>query len=206
MVGLTAISDGYSTWGIISGYDACFYGAKAFCYLLGIVSLGRDSKMVIDIFVPRKYKSGRKQFAEAYDILVAHRLEERLTHNMLWKIMNRLCNTLVLPNEVNDIRKNLRSINYDKMSNYRNRLMYDGGFWFNYDRFADCDLHQRISDLGMYRAIGEPADEPQDAEKYFSLARNIQDILVYFLSDIASLAPAISKEADALREWRARAG
>src|ERR1700693_222934 len=45
MVGLDAATRGFPTWSVVAEYDACFYGAKAFCYLLGIASLERHSKL-----------------------------------------------------------------------------------------------------------------------------------------------------------------
>src|SRR5277367_4865671 len=34
-------ASGRNTWTAVAAYEACFYGAKAFCYLLGFASLGR---------------------------------------------------------------------------------------------------------------------------------------------------------------------
>jgi hypothetical protein len=115
---LDAATRGFPTWSVISGYDACFYGAKAFCYLLGIVSLERHSKLFIDLFVPRAHKVGRTQ-QQAYDVLVAHRLDEHLTHSTLWNLTARLCRTVSLPTDAHRLLEGLRSLGFERMSNFR---------------------------------------------------------------------------------------
>ncbi|MES0024967.1 MULTISPECIES: hypothetical protein [unclassified Mesorhizobium] len=194
-----SIAQGFPTWGVIAGYDACFYGAKAFCYLLGVVSVERHSKLFLDIFVPRSYKSGKTR-AEAFDILTAHRLDEHLTHKMLWDITSRLCRTLVLPDNAGDLGNNLRELDFEKISNFRNNLIYDGGFWLNRDDYDHCDLTHRLSILSLVSASTGAADPREVDHRYFYLADKFKDALIYLLSDIGRLAPSIGAEVTALQD------
>jgi hypothetical protein len=86
--------------------------------------------LYLDIFAPRLQKEGKAR-VQKYDIIVAHRLEERLTHKVLWALMERLCNTLHLPVAAESIIRRLRSVKFDGMSSFRNSLIYNGGVWLN---------------------------------------------------------------------------
>lgn len=202
-VSLEAATGGFPTWAIVAAYDACFYGAKAFCYLLGIASLDRNSKLFLDLFAARPYKSGKIR-RQVYDVLVAHRLDERLTHNVLWGIMARLCRTLDLPQNAGSLSKDLRSIKFEQIASLRNSLIYDGGFWLKSDTPEHCDLTLRISNIDLYRALRHPPESPSIAERYFVVASKIQEALVYFFGDIAKLAPSMRSEVVALSNWHCR--
>jgi hypothetical protein len=73
---------GKHTWTAVVAYEACFYGAKAFCYFLGFASLGRSSKMYIDAFHETERKVGKERL-KVCETLRFHRLDERLTHDVL---------------------------------------------------------------------------------------------------------------------------
>ncbi len=198
MVGFDAATRGFPTWSVVAEYDACFYGAKAVCYLLGFASLARDSKLYLDLFVPRRLGKAKQP---VYDVLVAYRLDERLTHNILWNLTGRLCRTLSLPVNARPLSDDLHSISFDRMSSFRNNLIYHGGYWLNWDDFLYCDLTRSLSNLDIFRALQEPPDNPRDAERYFMMAARLHNALVYFFSDIAKLAPAIGPEVTALTNW-----
>jgi hypothetical protein len=198
---LSAIADGLPTWGVIAEYDACFYGAKAMCYLLGIASLSRDSKLFLDIFSFRENRNGRRKIRE-YDIISVYNFKERLTHAVLWGIMGRLCRTLLLPEDREDLQKSLRSLNFDKMSHIRNKLIYDGGFWIGKENIHECDLVKKFGDTVIYNAAmsGIAGDKMEHA--YFNVVSIISEALLYFMEDIAKLAPSLGCEVDALNNWR----
>lgn len=198
-----AVTRGFPTWSIIASYDACFYGAKAFCYLLGIVSLGRHSKVFIDLFVPRMQK-GRGRQEPAYDVLVAHRLDDYLTHNTLWSLTGRLCRTISLPASAQTLSDSLHSLNLERLSNFRNNVIYHGGFWLNADAPDHCDLTRVLSNVDLFRAIERTPDDPGESKRYFVVASKLNDALVYFFEDIARLAPSIASEAAALTNWQDR--
>jgi hypothetical protein len=200
-IALESATRGFPTWSLIAGYDACFYGAKAFCYLLGIASLSRDSDLYLDLFVPRKVR-GRKE--AQYDVLIAYSLGERLTHNALWQLVGRLCRTLTLPADAAVMNRSLRALSFDQVSNLRNNLMYHSGFWLNHEDFDFCDLVQGLSNPQIYYSLLAPADVPIAAERYFSIAARFQEALVYLLGYIARLAPSIAPEVDALQSWQER--
>lgn len=195
---------GFSTWSVVSGYDACFYGAKALCYLLGMASLDRDSPLFIDLFAPRTHKIGKGRKAQVYDILVAHRLEARLTHKTLWDLTGRLCRTLTLPDDADALTSELRGLSFAGMSNLRNNILYDGGFWLDTDDMAHCDLVHTLSNFRLFSAMEAPPEEPNRSEWYFAVAQTLNSALVYLLGDLARLAPAIRPEVAALTDWRER--
>jgi hypothetical protein len=201
MVGFSSTTGGFPTWGIIAAYDACFYGAKALCYLLGIINVSRDSKFFIDIFTPGTTKVG-KNAVTRYDTLLVHKLDQRLTHQTLWSLLERLCNTLIIPEEGRSTRDELKAIDFDQISNYRNKLLYDGAMWFNIDNFAECDLTRRISNRRLYSSLVESPLDPEVPERYFGLAATLHKALVYLLGDIGTLAPAILHEVEAMSGWR----
>lgn len=198
MVSYESATRGFPTWSVIAAYDACFYGAKAICYVLAIVNLARDSNLYLDLFVPRRSR-GRGQ--AHYDVLVAYNLGERLTHNALWLLFGRLCRTMTLPADGETINRSLRSLDLDQVSNFRNSLIYNGGFWLNSDNFVLCDLAQGVGNLEIYYALSQPPEIATDPERYFSIAFRLHEALAYLLGNIAKLAPSISPEVDALHNW-----
>ena len=203
-VSRSAAREGFPTWSTIAAYDACFYGAKAFCYFLGIASIERHSKLFLDIFVPRNVKISKRKSEQVYDVLMAHRLDDHLTHKTLWDITARLCRTLQLPDDRVGLLTNLRELKFDQISNYRNNIVYDGGYWLNSDDFDICDLTRVVSNVSLFRSIEHGPQGMIPSERYFSVAVILSDALRYFLDDIAKLAPAIAPEAAALTQWSSR--
>jgi hypothetical protein len=90
------------------------------------------------------------------------------------------------------------------MSNFRNNVIYHGGFWLNADDVTYCDLTYILSNVNLFRALRRAPDDPGEHERYFAVASKLNEALVYFFEDIARLAPAIAPEAAALINWRDR--
>jgi hypothetical protein len=200
-IALESATRGFPTWSLIAGYDGCFYGAKALCYLLGIVSLARDSDLYLDLFPSRRVR-GRQQLQ--HDVLITYSLGERLTHNALWQLVGRLCRTLTLPADAAVINRSLQTLSFDRISNLRNNLLYHSGFWLNYDDFAFCDLVQGVSNPQIYYSMLAAPEAPIALERYFVIGARFQEALAYLLGHIARLAPSIAPEVDALQNWQER--
>jgi hypothetical protein len=196
-----AATRGFPTWSIVAGYDACFYGARALCCLLGIVNIERHSKIFVDIFPYREIKYGKNR-ERKYDILIVHKLEDYLTHSALWAITARLCRTFSVPKT--EVSQLLKSLNLEQMSNFRNNIIYHGGCWIETDNPLNCDLTFILSNIRLFRALQTPSADPEEAERYYHLAVNINELLTYMFGDIASLAPAVSAEVAILANWEQR--
>lgn len=194
-----AATEGRSTWASIAAYEACFYGAKAFCYLLGIASIGRDSPFYLDAFFEATPKSKKKLAEDRFDMKL-HKLPERLTHAMLWGLTERLTNTTTFEGDLSELKVQLRAINWEQFSNFRNTLLYDGAFWTKLDVYEECDLIKLVSDISIYRATsGGSFNAVPFAKEYFSCMRLFGSALGLMFSDLARLAPALAVEATALQ-------
>lgn len=194
-----AAAEGRATWASINAYETCFYGAKAFCYLLGFANLGRDSSYYLDAFFEVKLKRRKGLVEQRFDMKI-HRLPERFTHAMLWGLTERLIETTAFENELAQLRLGLRKIDWKDFSKFRNYLMYDGAYWTKLDSYEECDLINAVSDIGIYRAAtgaGVPSSLPF-AEEYFSVLHLLRSALSLMLGDIARNAPLIQAEVDAI--------
>jgi hypothetical protein len=195
-----AVVAGRSTWAAIAAYEACFYGAKAFCYLLGFASVARSSPFYLDAFFPVTEKRGKRLTEERYDMKF-HRLPERLTHAVLWGLTERLIATTTFDGDLADLNAALRTLDWDDFSHFRNSLMYDGAYWTKLDNYQECDLVNFVSDISIYRA--SKRDGSLDAIpyglQYFRGAGLLESTLSLMFSDLARLAPALAVEAAAVR-------
>ena len=191
---------GFPAWSIIAQYDACFFGAKAFCYLLGIASVDRHSKLYLDMFTPRIHKVGKKKL-QVYDVLAVHKLDNNLTHSVLWSLIGRLGRTLTMPEDAGALLRQLKATDFSDVSYFRNKLIYDGGFWHNSDDIDHCDLNHRMSHLAL-NGDSIAHITPESAQRCFSVAQVVGDALLYFFADLAKLAPKMAAEVDALAGWR----
>jgi len=190
---------GRHTWASMAAYEACFFAARAYCYLLGFASLGRDSDLYVDAFAKTEHKQG-KQRIRRMDSVRLHRLGERLTHQVLWGLFSRLLDTCTFVGEASDIRRTLRSTDWGRFSRYRNRLLYDGAFWSLRNNFEHSDLVHFVSDLSIcgtqFHAL---VYEDEDGAEYHGRVDDLRALLEFMLSDIAKLAPSLEVEAEALR-------
>lgn len=186
---------GKTTWTAVAAYEAAFYGAKAFCYLLGIASTGRNSNVFVDGFYEIERRQG-KQRIKAYDTLRFHKFEDRLTHEVLWALTARLIETTTFPEELRNVQVQLRLIDWDKFSSFRNRVYYDGSFWPRSAELAHCDLVKLAYDPQITSA-SFLADVPTScpfADEYFFVATLFRKIIVGMLASLAELAPALRAE------------
>jgi hypothetical protein len=202
LAGRDGIARGFPTWGLMANYYACFYGAKALCNLLGVASIARQSKMFLDIFARREFKVGKTR-QHVYDILVVHRLEDCLTHRILWGLTGRLCRTLGMPEHAREVWSQMRAVNFETLSHYRNSLIYDSAAWPNADDYIWCDLTKRLGHIDVWRFVEcQGSVIKAEGEMYVVVAERLHAILEFMLGDVAKLAPALGSEATALREWR----
>ena len=194
-----AASEGRSTWASVTAYEACFYGAKAFCYLLGFASMGRSSALYLDAFFESVVSKKKRPIEERYD-MKAHKLPERMTHAVLWNLTDRLVNTTTFESELSELKNHLRKIDWDNFSGFRNSIMYDGAFWTKLDSYEECDLANFVSDISVYRISegGIAFDELPYAKEYFRVGQLLACTLSLMLADLATLAPALGYEAESV--------
>lgn len=197
---LLTAAEGRATWAAVSAYEACFYGAKAFCYLLGFASVGRNSSFYLDAFFEVSVRRGRGLTEERYDMKL-HKLPERLTHAILWGLTSRLVDTTSFEDDLAELKTELRRIDWDDFSNLRNSLMYDGAFWTKLDDYEECDLINFVSDISIYRTSRRQAaaDSTPFAKEYFRAVELFGSALSLMFSDLARLSPTVAAEATAIQ-------
>ncbi len=199
-VAICSTADGHPTWSVIAAYDACFFGAKAICYLLGFVSVSRSSRLYMDILSPRIEKKKGRSIAH-YDVIFLHLFKERLTHEYLWGITARLIRTVSLPDSHEDLLRRLRSLEFEDISSLRNRLIYSGGFWLGKDVIDNCDLIREFSSFRVLRAQRFVDDACENDDRYFQIIHLFGEIITFLFSDIADLRPGMRVEVLALSNW-----
>jgi hypothetical protein len=193
---------GRQTWTSIAAYEASFYGAKAFCYLHGFASLGRDSKFYLDAFHRTEIRIRRGERSERVielDLEI-YNLQSRMEHSTLWAITERLLNTTIFEPDLAATQSALKRIDWSKYSTFRNRVMYVGPFWLLSRTLEECDLTREYCHPEILRALDPTQDSvPPFSEEYFTVAKLIREALHLMVADLASLAPALTLEAGALR-------
>jgi hypothetical protein len=189
---------GRQTWTAIAAYEASFYGAKSFCYMLGFASLGRDSRFYLDAFHESTVKI-KKQNVTRLDLKI-HDLHSRLEHSTLWAINERLFNTTTFAANFAQTHQALRAIDWSSFSAFRNRVMYVGSFWpfsgeqGSYDLTREFCHPEILAALDPLQSVVAPF-----AAHYFAVGKLFRSILHLMFADIAALAPAYSSEAMALQ-------
>lgn len=191
---------GKNTWTAMLGYEAAFYGAKAFCYLLGFANLGRSSKLFLDIFPISVRKVGKNKVL-FYDTIKIHRLDDRLTHELLWALTSRLIETTRFEEDLIETQTCLKLIDWDSFSSFRNSVMYDGAFWPSHADMDACDLCAGVFSPLMAEAslLAEAAQNAPFASEYFLAAAHFKKIIEGMLESLAELAPAVGVQVEALR-------
>jgi hypothetical protein len=189
---------GRQTWTAVTAYEASFYGAKSFCYMLGFASLGRDSKFYLDAFHESTIKINKQKFTR-FD-LQTHNLQSRLDHSTLWAITERLFNTTTFGTNFAQTHQALQATDWSSFSAFRNRVMYVGSFWPFAEEQDYCDLTREFCHPEIIAAL-DPLQNvlAPFAAHYFAVGKLFRSILHLMFADIATLAPAFLSEATALQ-------
>jgi hypothetical protein len=178
----------------MSAYETAFYGAKAFVYLMGFASMGRDSQCYLDAFVTTERRVGKSKMA-VYETMRVHKFPERLTHAMLWPLVLRLLDTTTFEGELLAAQTALKIVDWEKFSALRNRIAYDGAFWPMADDLPRCDLVADVVIDEIVNAAWLDAEVSSPfASEYFKVARLLRLMLSGIIENIAKLAPAIANE------------
>jgi hypothetical protein len=179
---------GYSTWTALSMYDACFFAAKAFVYLLGFRDVGRSTKAYLQIF-HQKHKKGKLIFDGHYSLI----FKERMTHESLWDIFQRMVNAMQGTGATAELVKSLRKNDYEKFTKERNHIIYGTDTWSRRREIESSDLRNRVSYLSNVRYLATAgATGAEYVDKYYRTAQTVLNIVDEYLSDLGTLAPTIS--------------
>lgn len=198
---LTPLSDiGKSAWTTVVAYEAAFYGAKAFCYFLGFASIGRSSNHYVDAFY-ETIRTVKKKKLVTHDTLMIHKLDDRLTHRVLWGLTERLINTTSFPENLQSIQTDLKIVDWGEFMSFRNSMLYDGGFWPYRESFGECDLTKPIHlpELREAAFLDNDLASAPFAPHYFKTALLLRRLVVGMLASIQELAPGIEPEVKALK-------
>jgi hypothetical protein len=195
-------NEGRTTWMAIAAYEAAFYGAKSFVYLLGFAPLHRDSKNYVDAFYETKRRQGREKI-KTYDTLMIHGLADRLTHEVLWALVVRLLDTTKFDGECQEIQTEMKMLDWDRFQAFRNRVYYECSFWPMSEQIADCDIARPVNNAQMSTTafLDDTAAAPF-AEEYFAAARLLHRLIGSMLASIATNAPALQTEVRAFEILR----
>lgn len=193
---------GKNTSTALAAYEASFYGAKAFCYLLGFASLGRNSKHYVDAFVGVERKVGKSRVV-VFDSLRFHRLKERLTHEVLWAITARLVDTSIFDGDARDAQGQLKLVDWEKFTSFRNGIYYDGAYWPMSDEPERCDIMGSavLDEINAAARLDLPCSAPF-ADHYFKTAALFRVMISSMLASIGEVAPILRTEADAFDALR----
>jgi len=189
---------GKNTWTAVIAYETSFYGAKALCYLLGFASLGRSSNLYVDAFHETERKVGREK-KKFYDSLRVHKLDERLTHDVLWSLTSRCIETTNFDKDLDDARSALRLIDWSEYSAFRNKIFYDGGFWPLSANMADCDIiiGRPSTDIIAAAELDMSPQSTPFAAEYFRASSLFVHLIREMFMDIAKIAPSFEAEVGA---------
>jgi hypothetical protein len=180
-------SAGYSTWTLLSMYDACFFSAKAFIYLLGFRDVGRSSKLYLNIF--HNYKQRKSSNFDGHYSL---HLQERLTHDSLWGVFVRLVDTLKGEADAVTVVKQLRKNDYSQFTRERNKLVYESDSWSRMSLIDQSDLQRRLSytlNVGFMQSSGNI--EAEYTDKYYRTAHTLINVIDDILGGLSVYAPAV---------------
>lgn len=198
---------GKNTWTAVAAYEASFYGAKAVCYLLGFANLGKSSNLYLDVFCETERKVGKLKL-KFYDTLRIHKLDERLTHKMLWGLTERLLDTTTFEGELLEIQTELKILDWDSFTSFRNSVYYDGSFWPLSATIQACDLTTGVHQIQIADAaqLENAASSSPFAGEYFAVATLFRKLIVGMLQTIADVAPAIKLEVEAFNALKVHSG
>jgi hypothetical protein len=188
---------GKNTSTAMTAYEASFYGAKAFCYLLGFANLGRNSKCYVDAFIGTERKVGKVRTV-FYESLRYHQLKDRLTHEVLWALTARLIDTTSFDGDLREIQGRLKLVDWEKFTGFRNVVYYDGSFWPLSDDVRRCDIITDVKTEEFAEAawLDLPTSTPF-AGHYFETAALFRALISAMLANMGEIAPALKAEADA---------
>lgn len=194
---------GRNTWTAVAAYEASFYGAKALCYLLGFASLGRNSNLYLDAFFETKRKEGKIKVS-VYETCRVHKFDSRLTHEVLWALTERVIDTTTFPENLREIHEQLRILNWEKFTNVRNNIIYDGAFWPLSADMTLCDLTKGVphSEMTSAASLADFSSAAPFAGEYFAVARLFRNLIVGMFETIADIAPAVASEVQAFNALR----
>jgi hypothetical protein len=180
--------DGYSTWSAITMYEASFFAAKSFIYLMGLRDVSRSVGIYFEIFYRPSKRSTR-----TFDGHLAFNLGSRMTHDILWNIVPRLVRT-IKGSVPQNLIKELRSNNFTQFTKERNSLFYDCQTWSRSEDFFESDLISPISYLDNYSFFkSDGASAAEYIDKYYRTAQSFLNIIDIFLSEIGTYAPTVSE-------------
>jgi hypothetical protein len=180
-------NSGFSTLTALTMYDASFFSAKSFVYLLGIRDASRSSKAYLSLF--HSYKLKKVEFDGHYSV----KLPERMTHDSLWNVFTRLINTFTCDDTTVFPVKNLRGNDYTSFSRERNFVAYEPAGWSRHSTPEPSDLFYAQTYLDNHKYYEDHgATEAEYVDKYYRTAHTLINFIDMFLSAIGKFAPSVA--------------
>lgn len=120
---------GASSTAAVTSYNAAYFSARAFCLLMGVSQLSRESVWTVSIspgenLSLRRGKRNQSVTLEEPNTARLHRLG-RWSHDTVWSVCDRLVRTLTVPDELSDVLADLKRIKLQESSKSRNLFLYD---------------------------------------------------------------------------------
>lgn len=107
---------------MIQGYNASYFAARGFCMLMGFSPINRDSTITLDAFYEEV--AGTRKYRRMEKLLRLYKYS-RWGHQGLWKLTERLINTVKVPEELKETKIWLRKAKLVESSKLRNSFQYD---------------------------------------------------------------------------------
>ena len=192
---------GRNTWAALGAYESSFYAAKSIVLLLGFAPLHKDSNVFVDAFYETKIKKGKQQVS-SYEILRFHKLDERLTHAILWPLLRRLIETTTFEHSQLPIQEGLHLIEWEKFSKFRNAVFYNSAFWPKREEYPVCDLVRIVENEDMKRVsrLGGPGQGAPFAADYFKAASLLRQLLAGLIESLSKISRPLEVELKCLEE------
>lgn len=158
------IARGAMTWAIVESYHASLVGARLASALYGILSYGVNGRTVVVDFRPEfgspdEMKSFTRRFGTVdTPIRILRPITKQLQQSDVWSLIVRLCNITSCPPESEEDVRALRIAAGEKVSAFRNEILYDSVAWCWSDDFGPSVVteevkHERLNERGAPQSV-----------------------------------------------------
>lgn len=151
---------GMHSWCMFNGYHSAYLGAKGVMTLLGLALANVSGKQIaIDLFPealkpPKKKNAAHPQMSPKFQEFLVIRLP-LLDQRYLWEAFQRVLRQSHVKCWDMTIRKELVSVDYEKVTPPRNHFLYQARFWPLDDLIFDAKFEEMNSLIGTDLDTGE---------------------------------------------------
>lgn len=185
-------ANGLSTWAIFSSYHGAFFAAKAILRLLGVVPCEVDNQVVVLDLLPAGQKRHGRTRLSSENFEMYRSWVRQLDHVSVWKLLFRLLSVVDFGegSETQIVREHhgvVRKIDFDRVSEHRNAIMYGDTEWMLEVESGQSDLmNPKVYDF----LLGDCFDIDQEAISFsVSLHLRLCHIARTLIQSLGSASP-----------------